>query len=261
MVSTTGGQKRPSLPLPLYPPQHPPQLRTQPSQTTTPSRPYSSPPPPQCDIPPPSVISPLPPSPSTSHPPQQQQQQQPQSPQSLSQPTIIDRPSPINADDAKLQLTPPTPSSELYLWEMTRLHAEKEREQIFNDAVKQLWVLTVVCPFILSWTKFLFSFAIISYIKIIATFYDSSLSVSCCINFLYSFFFFQALLICVCVGGEKIDSWKRWWLIDDLGWSPDSDTSNVSLLFFPLYLFLPPSPLHAALLPYQIFVIPHYQWQ
>ena len=53
-------------------------------------------------------------------------------------------------DDAKLQLIPPTPSSELYLREMTRLHAEKEREQIFNDAVKQLRALTAVRPFILS---------------------------------------------------------------------------------------------------------------
>ena len=275
-----------------YPPQHPAQLRTQPSQTTAPSRPYSTPPPPRRDNPPLSAISPPPPSPSTSHPPQQQQQSQSQSPQSLSQPTIIDGPSPINdsliletvdialepfrlgfenvwgqavqnvhqvmnkmqkdltrlihverrknADlvrglvsnsekltsqgwaieelkkengslkeklvkngqlrrennqkltvidtlrqenevlrrdnvelkkkneemkeamsraagfifqykeelvKATLQSTPPSPSSDLYLREMTRLHAEKERERLFNDAVKQLRALTAVCPF------------------------------------------------------------------------------------------------------------------
>ena len=285
MVSTTGGRKIPFLPLPPY-----------------------------RDNPSPSAISPLPPSPSASHPPQQQQQQsQPQSPQSLSQPTIIDTdgPSPINdtliletvdialepfrlgfenvwgqavqnvrqvmnkmqkdltqlvhvecrknanlmrclvtnsekltsqewaveelkkengslkeklvengqlkrenhqkltvmdtlsqenevlrRDNVELkkkneemkealsraagfifqykeelakakvdidtlrkcrepdvhpssspESTPPTPSSDLYLREMTRLHAEKERERIFNDAVKQLRALTAVRPF------------------------------------------------------------------------------------------------------------------
>ena len=32
--------------------------------------------------------------------------------------------------------------------EITRLHAEKERERIFNDAVKQLRALTAVCSFL-----------------------------------------------------------------------------------------------------------------
>jgi len=62
----------------------------------------------------------------------------------------------LSTNDTKPKTT--AVSSDLHHMEMARLHADRERERIFNDAVKQLRALTAVRPapsffFFLLWTS------------------------------------------------------------------------------------------------------------